>query len=167
MQERTITMNGFSKAFAMTGWRMGYLAAPAAMTNDLLKIHQYTTTCISTFSQIGVERSMNAPETEAEVDKMIQAFARRRALVMSKLDNIPGLRYIEPKGAFYIFVDVSGTGLSGDDFAARLLEEKYVGIVPGSKLGKGFDQYVRLSYATNDENLEEALKRMAELTAAL
>ena len=167
MRERTITMNGFSKAFAMTGWRMGYLAAPAEMTNDLLKIHQYTTTCISTFSQIGVERSMNAPETEAEVDKMIKAFARRRALVMSKLDKIPGLSYIEPKGAFYIFVDVSGTGLNGDDFAARLLEEKYVGIVPGSKLGKGFDKYVRLSYATSDENLEEALKRMAELAAAL
>ena len=91
MRERTITMNGFSKAFAMTGWRMGYLAAPAEMTNDLLKIHQYTTTCISTFSQIGVERSMNAPETEAEVDKMIKAFARRRSLVMSKLDKIPGL----------------------------------------------------------------------------
>ncbi len=167
MRERTITMNGFSKAFAMTGWRMGYLAAPAEMTNDLLKIHQYTTTCISTFSQIGVERSMNAPETEAEVDKMIKAFARRRSLVMSKLDKIPGLSYIEPKGAFYIFVDVSGTGLNGDDFAARLLEEKYVGIVPGSKLGKGFDKYVRLSYATSDENLEEALKRMAELAAAL
>ena len=160
-------MNGFSKAFAMTGWRMGYLAAPAEMTNDLLKIHQYTTTCISTFSQIGVERSMNAPETEAEVDKMIKAFARRRSLVMSKLDKIPGLSYIEPKGAFYIFVDVSGTGLNGDDFAARLLGEKYVGIVPGSKLGKGFDKYVRLSYATSDENLEEALKRMAELAAAL
>ena len=167
MRERTITMNGFSKAFAMTGWRMGYLAAPAEMTNDLLKIHQYTTTCISTFSQIGVERSMNAPETEAEVEKMIKAFARRRSLVMSKLDKIPGLSYIEPKGAFYIFVDVSGTGLNGDDFAARLLEEKYVGIVPGSKLGKGFDKYVRLSYATSDENLEEALKRMAELAAAL
>ena len=167
MRERTITMNGFSKAFAMTGWRMGYLAAPAEITNDLLKIHQYTTTCISTFSQIGVERSMNAPETEAEVDKMIKAFARRRSLVMSKLDKIPGLSYIEPKGAFYIFVDVSGTGLNGDDFAARLLEEKYVGIVPGSKLGKGFDKYVRLSYATSDENLEEALKRMAELAAAL
>ena len=167
MKERTVLINGFSKAFAMTGWRMGYLAAPAEMTNDLLKIHQYTTTCISTFSQIGVERSMNAPETEAEVDKMIKAFARRRSLVMSKLDKIPGLSYIEPKGAFYIFVDVSGTGLNGDDFAARLLEEKYVGIVPGSKLGKGFDKYVRLSYATSDENLEEALKRMAELAAAL
>lgn len=167
MWERTITMNGFSKAFAMTGWRMGFLAAPAEFTNRLLKIHQYTTTCISTFSQVGVEQSMNAPETTAEVEAMVQAFGRRRALVMSKLDQIPGLDYIEPKGAFYIFVDVSGTGLSGDDFAARLLEEKYVGCVPGSKLGVGFENYVRFSYATSDENLEEALRRIANLVENL
>ena len=167
MWERTITMNGFSKAFAMTGWRMGFLAAPAGRTSDLLKVHQYTTTCISTFSQIGVERSMNAPETLAEVEQMVEAFNRRRKLVMSRLDQIPKLSYIEPKGAFYIFVDVSGTGLKGDTFASRLLEEKYVGCVPGSKLGTGFDRYVRFSYATSDQNLEEAFKRLAELVDSL
>lgn len=167
MRERTITMNGFSKAFAMTGWRMGFLAAPANITNDLLKIHQYTTTCISTFCQIGVEMTMNAPDTMSEVEEMISAFARRRDLVMSRLDEIPELDYIEPKGAFYIFVDVSGTRLNGDEFAARLLEEKYVGCVPGSKLGVGFDQYVRFSYATSDENLEEALRRIAEFVQEL
>ena len=167
MWERTITMNGFSKAFAMTGWRMGFLAAPAERTSDLLKVHQYTTTCISTFSQIGVERSMNAPETLAEVEQMVEAFNRRRKLVMSRLDQIPKLSYIEPKGAFYIFVDVSGTGLKGDTFASRLLEEKYVGCVPGSKLGTGFDRYVRFSYATSDQNLEEAFKRLAELVETL
>lgn len=167
MRERTITMNGFSKAFAMTGWRMGYLAAPEALITCLLKIHQYTTTCISTFSQIGVERSMNAPETMAEVEAMIAAFSRRRSLVMGRLDKIPGLDYIEPKGAFYIFVNVSGTGLNGDEFASRLLEEKYVGCVPGSKLGVGFEDYVRLSYATSDENLQEALNRMEELAHEL
>lgn len=167
MWERTITMNGFSKAFAMTGWRMGFLAAPAWMINNLLKIHQYTTTCISTFCQVGLEMSMNAPETAADVEQMIAAFSRRRSLVMSRLDNIPGLNYIEPKGAFYIFVDVSGTGLSGDEFASRLLEEKYVGCVPGSKLGSGFDKYVRFSYATSDENLEEALHRIAEFVQGL
>ena len=160
-------MNGFSKAFAMTGWRMGFLAAPAERTSDLLKVHQYTTTCISTFSQIGVERSMNAPETLAEVEQMVEAFNRRRKLVMSRLDQIPKLSYIEPKGAFYIFVDVSGTGLKGDTFASRLLEEKYVGCVPGSKLGTGFDRYVRFSYATSDQNLEEAFKRLAELVDSL
>ena len=167
MWERTITMNGFSKAFAMTGWRMGYLAAPAEMINNLLKVHQYTTTCISTFSQIGVEHSMNAPETVAEVNEMIAAFDRRRRLVMERLDKIPGLKYIEPKGAFYIFVDVSGTGLDGDQFASRLLEEKYVGCVPGSKLGVGFENFFRLSYATSDENLKEALTRMEELACEI
>lgn len=163
MQERTITMNGFSKAFAMTGWRMGYLAAPAEMINNLLKIHQYTTTCISTFSQIGVERSMNLPETVAEVNQMIAIFDRRRRLVMEWLDKIPGLTYIEPKGAFYVFVNVKGTGLNGDQFTSRLLEEKYVGCVPGSKLGLGFEDFFRLSYATSDENLKEALTRIEAL----
>lgn len=167
MRERTITMNGFSKAFAMTGWRIGYLAAPAQLINALLKIHQYATTCISTFSQIGLEQSMNAPETIAEMDEMVTAFGRRRRLVMSRLDQIPGLSYIEPKGAFYIFVDVSGTGLDGDAFAARLLEEKYVGCVPGSKLGTGFERFVRLSYAAADEDLIQAMDRIAELVKEL
>lgn len=167
MRERTITMNGFSKAFAMTGWRIGYLAAPAQLINALLKIHQYATTCISTFSQIGLEQSMNAPETIAEMDGMVAAFGRRRRLVMSRLDQIPGLSYIEPTGAFYIFIDVSGTGLDGDTFAARLLEEKYVGCVPGSKLGTGFERFVRLSYAADDESLTQAMDRIAELVKEL
>lgn len=167
MRERTITMNGFSKAYAMTGWRIGYLAAPAQLINALLKIHQYATTCISTFSQIGLEQSMNAPETLAEMDGMVAAFGRRRKLVMSRLDQIPGLSYIEPKGAFYIFIDVSGTGLDGDAFAARLLEEKYVGCVPGSKLGTGFERFVRLSYAADDESLSQAMDRIAALVKEL
>lgn len=167
MRKRTITMNGFSKAFAMTGWRMGYLAAPAQLINALLKIHQYSTTCISTFSQVGLEHSMNAPETVAEMDGMVAAFNRRRKLVMSRLDKIPGLSYIEPKGAFYIFIDVSGTGLDGDAFASRLLEEKYVGCVPGSKLGTGFAQFVRISYAADDESLTQAMDRIAELAEVL
>lgn len=167
MRERTITMNGFSKAFAMTGWRIGYLAAPARLIDALLKIHQYTTTCISTFCQIGLEQSMNAPETVAEMDAMVAAFGRRRRLVMSRLDQIPGLNCIEPKGAFYIFVDVSGTGLDGDTFASRLLEEKYVGCVPGSKLGAGFEQFIRISYAADDESLVQAMDRIAELVKEL
>lgn len=167
MRERTITMNGFSKAFAMTGWRIGYLAAPAQLINALLKIHQYATTCISTFSQVGLEQSMNAPETIAEMDGMVAAFSRRRKLVMSRLDQIPGLSYIEPKGAFYIFIDVSGTGLDGDAFAARLLEEKYVGCVPGSKLGTGFEQFIRVSYAADDESLARAMDRIEELVNKL
>ncbi|HWP51766.1 MAG TPA: pyridoxal phosphate-dependent aminotransferase [Clostridia bacterium] len=167
MRERTVTMNGFSKAYAMTGWRMGYLAAPAEMTSNLLKIHQYTTTCISTFSQIGVEQAMNAPETLAEVDAMVGAFSCRRTLLMSGLDQIPGLSYIVPEGAFYIFVDVSGTGMDGDAFAARLLESQYVGCVPGSKLGKESGNFIRISYATSEANIEEGLRRIAKFVSEL
>ena len=121
--------------------------------------------CVPTIDQVASAALYDVgPEYFAAVR---DEYKRRRDTVMRKLKEIPGVVCECPKGAFYIFVDVSGTGLNGDDFAARLLEEKYVGIVPGSKLGKGFDKYVRLSYATSDENLEEALKRMAELAAAL
>ncbi len=167
MRERTVTMNGFSKAYAMTGWRIGYLAAPADITSNLLKIHQYTTTCISTFSQIGVAQAMNAPETLAEVDIMIEAFSRRRNMLMNGLDQIPGLSYIVPEGAFYIFVDVSGTGMDGDAFADRLLESQHVGCVPGSKLGKECENFIRISYATSEANIEEGLRRIAHFVSQL
>ena len=167
MRERTITMNGFSKAFAMTGWRMGYLAAPPGVITDILKIHQYSVTCISTFSQIGAEKGMNAPETMVEMRKMVEAFEWRRNIILGYLDQMKGIRYIRPEGAFYIFVDVSGTGLDGDTFAHRLLEEKYVSCVPGSKLGKNYSKYIRISYATSDNLIQEAMVRLGEFVKGL
>ena len=145
MKERTILMNGFSKAYAMTGWRLGYLAASSRMLSNLLKVHQYTTTCVPTFVQEGLAETMNAPETMAEVKQMVAAFDRRRKLFIQGLDAIGNLEYIKPQGAFYIFIDVSKTGMDGDEFASRLLEERYVACVPGS-----------------DENIKEGLARIDE-----
>lgn len=160
MKERTITMNGFSKAFAMTGWRVGFLAADEKLFSYLLKIHQYTTTCIPTFIQKGLAESMNLPETKKEVDEMVQAFAKRRKIVIERLSEIKQLQFIKPKGAFYIFVDVSKTGLSGELFAQRLLEEKYVAVVPGIGLGKSCGDFIRISFATDEKLLEEGFNRM-------
>ena len=162
MKERTILMNGFSKAYAMTGWRLGYLAADSRMLSNLLKVHQYTTTCAPTFIQEGLAETMNAPETMAEVKQMVAAFDRRRKLLMQGLDAIGNLEYIKPQGAFYIFIDVSKTGMDGAEFARRLLEERYVACVPGSKLGGHCGNFVRISYATSDENIKEGLARIDE-----
>ena len=161
MKERTIMMNGFSKAFAMTGWRLGYLAADAHMLPNLLKIHQYTTTCTPTFVQYGLIPSMNSERTQKDVDEMVAAFARRRKLLLEGLDQIPGMHYVKPYGAFYCFIDVSETGMSGEEFATSLLEEDYVATVPGIKLGKTCSDYIRISFANSDENIARGLKRIA------
>ncbi len=160
MKEHTIVMNGFSKAYAMTGWRLGILAADSEMISNMLKVHQYTTTCQPTFIQEGVAKAMNLPETLAEMADMVAAFDRRRRLLMEGLDQIGNLEYTTPLGAFYIFIDVSKTGMDGDTFASRLLNEHYVACVPGSKLGTGCEKFVRFSYATSDEDIKEGLARI-------
>lgn len=165
MRERTITMNGFSKAYAMTGWRLGILASDRDIITKLLKIHQYTTTCTPTFIQHGLVTSMNSSRTNKEKEEMLKAFARRRTLLLEGLDEIQSLSYIKPMGAFYVFVDVSRTGMSGEEYANRLLEEKYVATVPGIKLGKECGDFIRISFATSDENIKEGLRRMKEFEA--
>lgn len=167
MRERTITMNGFSKAYAMTGWRLGYLAADVRLIRHILKVHQYSTTCSPTFIQVGLADAINTPGTRKAVADMVAAFADRRRVLLAGLDKIPKLRYTRPDGAFYVFVDVSGTGLSGDEFASRLLEEHLVATVPGSGLGSGCDNFIRLSFATSTENILAGLKELADFTAAL
>jgi len=160
MRDRTITMNGFSKAFAMTGWRVGYMAANSKLISNMLKVHQYATTCIPTFIQVGLAKAMNLPETTEGIEKMRQAFDKRRKFITSEIDRIGKLEYVMPQGAFYIFIDVSKTGMDGDTFCNRLLEEKYVACVPGSKLGDWCKDYIRISYATSEENLKEGFARI-------
>ena len=167
MKERTILVSGFSKTYAMTGWRLGYLAAPAKMTSLMLRTHQYSTTCAPTFIQIGVSEGMDTPRTKREVDDMVAAFARRRELIMKELDTVPGLTYAKPYGAFYIMVNVRGLGLSGTEFSKKLLEEKYVASVPAIGLGENTDSYVRFSYATSDENIVKGMERVREMAKEL
>lgn len=167
MRERTIVMNGFSKAYAMTGWRIGYLCADRRMMPNLVKVHQYSTTCTPTFSQVGLAKAMNSEGTGRELAHMLEQFSARRRLVVEGLNRIPRLDYVLPGGAFYFFVDVSRTGLTGEEFARRLLEEKYVSTVPGVGLGKECVDFIRLSYATSSENIVEGMKRLREFVESL
>ena len=167
MRERTILMNGFSKAYAMTGWRLAYLAADERMVPHLLKVHQYETTCAPTFIQDGVAKAMELPETKAAKTEMVAAFARRRRLLLDGLRAIPKLAFAEPRGAFYLLLDVSGTGLSGEAFATRLLEEKHVATVPGVGFAPDCVDYVRISFAVSEDDIRLGLARISEFVASL
>ena len=163
MKERAIIVNGFSKTFAMTGWRMGYICLPADWLPVLLRCHQYSTTCSPAFIQVALAEAMDSPLTRLQVQMMLDQLAKRRQLVMEELDRIPGLSYIPPQGAFYIMVDVRGLGLTGSAFSRKLLEEKYVATVPAIGLDEMSDSYVRFSYAASDENLREGFRRIREM----
>ena len=167
MKERSVIINGFSKTYAMTGWRLGYITASEKRINGILKIHQYSTTCSPTFIQIGVEEGMDTKQTKKEVISMIHEFAKRRILLMKGLDTIKGLSYVIPQGAFYIMVDVSETGLNGMEFASRLLEEKYVAVIPGVGLGKSCSGFIRISFAASTENIQKALNKIDEFVKEL
>ena len=167
MQERSIVVSGFSKTYAMTGWRLGYIAADARFISLFVRVHQYCTTCTPTFIQSGAARGMVTERTAQEVAASINAFARRRELLMRCIGEIEGLSYVEPQGAFYLMVNVSKTGLTGQEFAVRLLEEKYVATVPAIGLGDGCGDFIRISYATSEANIEEAAGRIKEFVAGL
>ena len=167
MKDHSIIVSGFSKTFAMTGWRIGYLASDKSLVDHIMRTHQYSTTCTPTFIQVGLADAMESPRTRKDVEEMIAAFAARRKLIMELLDDIPGLSYIRPYGAFYIMVDVSGLGISSMDFSMKLLEEKYVATVPAVGLDDNTGKYVRFSYATSEENIREGLGRVKEVVSEL
>jgi aminotransferase len=158
MQERTVTINGFSKIYAMTGWRLGYAVAQKNIISALIRIHQYTSVCATTFAQWGAVEALTGPQTEAE--QMVDAFDRRRKLVYNALRQMPGIRVLNPRGAFYIFPDVSGTGKTPNELAKFLLESAKIAIIPGTTLGNFGNNYIRISYANSFENLEIAMERM-------
>ncbi len=162
MKERSLIVNGFSKTYAMTGWRLGYVTGPARLMPVLVKHHQYVTTSIVTFIQEGAAAAMNLPETMEEADRMHTEFTKRRALMMEGLSRIHRLSYVAPRGAFYIMVDVSATGMTGEEFAQKLLYEKYVAVVPAICLGSHCGDFVRLSFATDEERIREGVKRIED-----
>ncbi|WP_298007381.1 pyridoxal phosphate-dependent aminotransferase, partial [Anaerolinea sp.] len=157
MWKRTILLGGFSKDYAMTGWRIGYAAAPHAILQGLLRLHQYTVMCASTTAQMAAIEALR--NGEEYVQQMVAEYDRRRRLIVKGLNEI-GLPTFEPKGAFYAFPKVSVTGLDDETFASRLLTEERVAVIPGSGFGAGGEGHVRCSYATAYEKLEEALRRM-------
>ena len=168
MRERTITLNGFSKAFAMTGWRVGYACAPRELLQPLFRIHQYTMLCASRQGQVAAAAALQrAFVTDYEdVRQMVDSYDRRRRMMVERLGAM-GLACFEPKGAFYVFPSVASTGLTSDAFCERLLREHHVAAVPGTAFGASGEGYVRCSYATGIDKLREALDRMEAFVAQL
>ncbi|MBS2970304.1 aminotransferase [Metabacillus sp. KIGAM252] len=158
MRERTITISGFSKGFAMTGWRLGFAAAPAPLLQAMLKIHQYSMMCAPTMSQHAALEALR--NGEEDVQRMKTDYRRRRNYFVRSL-NEAGFPCQTPGGAFYAFPSVEYTGLSSEEFAEQLLLEEKVAVVPGSVFGPSGEGFVRCSYASSLAQLEEALKRMA------
>lgn len=157
MKERTIVLNGFSKSYAMTGLRIGYMCAPAEAVNSIFKVHQYAILCASATSQYGAIAALE--ECDEDVKAMYDEYAARRVMVYEGLKKI-GLPVFEPKGAFYIFPDITSTGLTDEEFSEELLKEEKVGVVPGSCFGEQGKGHIRISYAASRENIAEALVRI-------
>lgn len=164
MRDRTILLHGLSKAFAMTGFRIGYACAPAPLIEAMMKIHQYAILCAPTPSQEAATEALKEADTISEEAR--STYRIRRDFLRRRLQEA-GLPSVRPDGAFYLFVDVRGTGLSSRDFALRLLEEEKVAVVPGDAFGPGGDGFVRCSYATSLERLEAAADRIQRFTARL
>ncbi len=158
MKERTILFHGFSKAFAMTGWRLGYACAPVELIEAMMKVHQYAMLCAPTLSQIaGIEACENGA---AEVETMRQEYQRRRNLIISRLNGM-GLPCFKAGGAFYVFPDIRPTGMTSRQFAERLLDEENVAVVPGTAFGKCGEGFVRCCYAASTEKITLAMEKMA------
>lgn len=158
MRERTIVLNGFAKAYAMTGWRLGYIAAPAELIPPMAKIHAYILANATSMVQWGGVAALKG--TQEPVNEMVEEFRRRRNFMVRAINEIEGLTCPNPGGAFYLFVDVKETGMTGEEFTSYLLHEAGVAVVPGTAFGERATHEVRVSYATSMENLEKAVLRM-------
>jgi len=161
LKRRTVLLGGFSKSHAMTGWRIGYAAAPAEIIQGLVRIHQYTIMSAPTTAQ---DAALQALKADTYVDQMVAEYDRRRKLIVGGLNKL-GLTTFEPRGAFYAFPNIKASGMDDETFAEKLLHEEHVAVVPGSAFGAGGAGFVRCSYATAYEKIEEALRRMEKFMA--
>lgn len=157
MRERTITINGFSKAYAMTGWRLGYVCAPEEITAQMTKIHQFAIMCAPTNSQYAAVEALK--NGDSDVAEMREAYNGRRRYLMHAFKEM-GLPCFEPFGAFYVFPSIKEFGMTSEEFATRLLEEEKVAVVPGSAFGDCGEGYLRISYAYSLEDLKVALMHL-------
>lgn len=165
MKERTITLGGFSKAYSMTGWRLGYMCAPKEIIAACVRVHQYTITCASSFVQDAAVTALQ--DCADDVEAMRQEYQRRKDYAVKALNEIDGISCNNPQGAFYIFVNVKSLGMSSMEVAEYILEHAKVAMVPGSAFGSEGEGYLRLSYACSYEDLQEACKRIREAVAEL
>lgn len=164
MQERTILVNGFSKAYAMTGWRLGYVAAPQPITSQIAKVHQYAIMCSPFVSQNAAIAALSS--CDAEVKKMADEYNTRRRFLVQEFNRI-GLTCFNPEGAFYVFPCIKSTGLTSEEFCERLLYEELVAAVPGNAFGASGEGYIRISYAYSIKHLREAMKRIEKFVNKL
>jgi aspartate/methionine/tyrosine aminotransferase len=165
MTERTIVLDGFSKTFAMTGWRLGYAVVPTSLIQTYSQLIINTISCAPTFAQVGAVEALNGPQDA--VDAMVVEFKARRELIVAGLNDIPGIRCAMPVGAFYVFPSIAGTGLSGQEMADRLLHEVGVCVLPGTAFGGVGTEHIRVSYANSRENITEALGRIRSFVDGL
>ena len=157
MRERTVVVNGFSKTFAMTGWRLGYACGPKPIIEQMLKIHQFAIMCAPTVSQLAAVEALRS--CDEAIEQMREQYDMRRRMLLDRLVGM-GLDCIEPKGAFYIFPSIRSTGLSSEEFCQQLLYAQKVAVIPGDAFGEGGEGYVRISYSYSLEHLTEAMRRI-------
>ena len=165
MRERTFTMNGFSKTYSMTGWRIGYVAAPKEYIIAMNKLHQHNTTCAPSFGQRAAIAALR--NEHGEVEKMVEEYKRRRDYAVEAINSIPGLSCLSPKGAFYIFINCKKLGKTSAELAQYLLENAKIAMVPGDVFGPGGEGYLRMSFANSYENIVEGCRRLKEAVEEL
>ncbi|MGA2783243.1 MAG: pyridoxal phosphate-dependent aminotransferase [Candidatus Bathyarchaeia archaeon] len=165
MEDFTITVNGFSKAFAMTGWRLGYFAAPTKIAERMVALHGHIVTGACSFMQRAAALAMRDPRTEKSITEMTAEYLKRRNFVINELSKITNI--VRPKGTFYAFPDISKYGLTSEKFSLELLERAKVAVVPGDSFGPSGEGFVRMSFATSMENLEKAFSRMKPAIATI
>lgn len=164
MKERTIYVNGFSKAYAMTGWRLGYVTAPEPIISQIAKIHQYGIMCSPYISQNAAIEALNS--CDSEIERMKNEYNTRRRYLVGELNRM-SLTCFNPEGAFYVFPCIKSTGLTSEEFCERLLYEEKVAVVPGSAFGDSGEGYIRISYAYSLKHLMEAMRRIEKFLEKL
>lgn len=164
MRERTIVINGFSKSYAMTGWRLGYAAGPKEIMKQMLKIHQFVIMCAPTTSQYAAIEALR--NGDKDVRRMRESYDERRRFLVNALNEM-GLPCFEPKGAFYVFPNISAYGMTSEEFARRLLEQERVAVVPGTAFGECGEGFLRISYAYSIDNLKKALDKIEKFIDTL
>src|SRR3982075_3247128 len=161
MRERTVLMDGLSKSYAMTGWRLGYAVAPRALAARLDTLMINSSSCAAAFTQIAAIEALSTPESAHAVSRMVRVFEHRRNLVVDGLNAIPGVRCAKPQGAFYAFPNIEGTGLDERELAERLLTEAGVAVLPGTAFGEAGKGFIRLAYTQSEDQLKQGLERIA------
>ena len=166
MRERTVLMDGLSKSYAMTGWRLGYAVAPKALAAKLDTLMINSSSCAAGFTQMAAIEALSAPESEHAVARMVKVFEHRRNLVVDGINAIPGMRCARPQGAFYVFPNIEGTGFDEHELADRLLTEAGVAVLPGTAFGAAGKGFIRLAYTQSEDELKLGLNRIAEFIGA-